>query len=577
MIEGGYEPSTVSDTLPIGYMVSKEIPRMRSIQRLLLLVLLVFAFCLPNLLRGQERSNFPGLDILHYDFSLTLPDSGRNIEGLAVITVRRSQPITYFVLDLVDLRVDTVWVNHKPVGFERMHEVLSIPIIRSPKTSPDTLLVAVRYGGEVKDGLIIHADAKGRWYAFGDNWPTRARCWLPTVDRPDVKATVTWNVTASSDRKVVANGELIEEKHLLQTGPIIKSRTLTRWMTSRPIPSYLMVIAVGPLVRYDLGLTAPGLSEFPPGVVQSVYSVPELADYLPGPFKKAGDIVEFFARTVAPFPYEKLAHVQSFTRYGGMENASAIFYANDLFEHRSNDAGIIAHETAHQWFGDAVTPRSWGHLWLSEGFASYFEQLWVQSSEGTDAFRKGMRRLRNEIVSSSVTYARPVIDTLQTDLMQLLNTNSYQKGAWTLHMIRSMLGDTLFFAGIRTYYDRHRHGNATTDDLCDSFEQLARLKLRWFFDQWLRRPGLPELSVGWSYDDAQHRVVIDISQSKRTPPYHFPLTIEVHTTDAKVHNVTIDVPAVQSTKVQLPLEFDSKPEKLVFDPQVDLLATIHSK
>jgi aminopeptidase N len=338
-----------------------------------------------------------------------------------------------------------------------------------------------------------------------------------------------------------------------------------------------MVIAVGRLVKYDLGLTAPGLSEFPPGVRQSVYVVPELADYPPGPFKKAGDIVELFARTVAPFPYEKLAHVQSFTRYGGMENASAIFYANDLFEYRSNDAGIIAHETAHQWFGDAVTPRSWGHLWLSEGFATYFEQLWVQSSEGTDAFRKGMKRLRNEIARSSVTYARPVIDTLQTDPMQLLNTNSYQKGAWTLHMIRSMLGDSLFFAGIRTYYAHHRHGTATTDDLCDSFEQVTHLKLRWFFDQWLRRPGLPELSVGWSYDDAQHRVVIDISQSQRIPAYHFNLTIEVHTADAKVHNVIIDVPAVQSTKVQLPLEFDSKPEQLVFDPQVDLLATIHSK
>ena len=548
----------------------------RSMARQLLLFLLV-TFVSVNYGIAQERPRQPGIDVLHYDFSLTLPDSGRNIEGLAVITVRRSHPVTHFVLDLVGLRVDTVWVNHKPVGFERTPETLNVPLSQYLKASPDTFLVAVRYGGEVKDGLIIHADAKGRWYAFGDNWPTRARCWLPTVDRPDDKATVTWNVTASSDRKVVANGELIEERPLLQSGPNIEGRTLTRWKTSRPIPSYLMVIAVGPLFKYDLGLTAPGLSEFPPGVRQSVYVVPELADYPPGPFKKAGDIVEFFARTVAPFPYEKLAHVQSFTRYGGMENASAIFYANDLFEYRSGKTGIIAHETAHQWFGDAVTPRSWGHLWLSEGFASYFEQLWVQSSEGTDAFRKGMKRLRDEIASSSVTYARPVIDTLQTDLIQLLNTNSYQKGAWTLHMIRSMLGDSLFFAGIRTYYDRHRHGNATTDDLCDSFEQVAHLKLRWFFDQWLRRPGLPELSVGWSYDDAQHHVVIDISQRQRTPAYHFPLTIEVHTTDAKVRNVTIDVPAVQSAKVRLPLEFDSKPAKLVFDPQVDLLATIHSK
>jgi aminopeptidase N len=338
-----------------------------------------------------------------------------------------------------------------------------------------------------------------------------------------------------------------------------------------------MVIAVGPLVKYDLGLTASGLSEFPPGVRQSVYVVPELADYPPGPFKSAGDIVELFARVVGPFPYEKLAHVQSFTRYGGMENASAIFYAKDLFESRSSNTGIIAHETAHQWFGDAVTPRTWGHLWLSEGFASYFEQLWVQTSEGADAFKRGMKRLRNEIVNSSVTRARPVVDTLQTDLMQLLNTNSYQKGAWTLHMLRSMLGDSLFFKGIRTYYDHHRHGTATTDDLCESFEQVAHSKFRWFFDQWLRRPGIPELTVSWVYDESIHHTTVEILQSSRDPGYRFSLKIEAHTAEGNIRVVTVDVPAAESARIRLPLEFDFKPVKLVFDPQVELLATIKSK
>jgi aminopeptidase N len=551
---------------------------MKSTQALLRLVLLILALCLTNLLRAQDRSLQPGLDVLHYDFSLTLPDSGSTIEGLALITVRRSLPANHFVLDLVSLLVDSVWVNRNPAVFQRTPNQLDIPFASSPSSFPDTLVVGVRYKGEVKDGLIIHADEKGRWYAFGDNWPTRARCWLPTVDQPGDKATVTWNITASSNRKVVANGELIEEKALsAKAGSGSRSQTLTRWRTTRPIPPYLMVIAVGPLVKHDLGLTAPGLSEFPPGVMQSVYVVPELADYPPGPFKKAGEIVEYFSRTVAPFPYEKLAHVQSFTRYGGMENASAIFYANTIFESRSMDAGIIAHETAHQWFGDAVTPRSWGHLWLSEGFASYFEQLWVEKSEGSDAFRRGMMRLRNEIVYSRVTQNRPVIDSLQTDFTQLLNTNSYQKGAWVLHMVRCLLGDSLFFAGIREYYDRHRHGTATTDDLCESFEQVSHSTLRWFFDQWLRRPGFPELSIGWSYGDVLHRVTVDISQSQRSPAYRFPLKVEVHTPEGKVHVVSVDAPARESASIQLPLELGSKPAKLVFDPQVDLLSTIKSK
>jgi aminopeptidase N len=544
------------------------------IARFFLLASLVV--CAPaSSLIAQERPLQPGMDVLHYDFSLTLPDSGRAIEGLARISVRRSQLQNHFVLDLVDLRVDAVWVNEKPVRFERLPDGLDIPLSKSLLSSPDTLLVAVRYEGEVTDGLIIHADKQGRWYAFGDNWPTRARYWLPTVDQPDDKATVTWNITAASDRKVVANGELIEEKPVLAKAGSV--RTLTRWQTSRPIPPYLMVIAVGPLVKHDLGLTAIGLSEFPPGVRQSVYVVPELSDYPPGPFGKAGKIVEFFARTVGPFPYEKLAHVQSFTRYGGMENASAIFYANELFERRSQNTGIIAHETAHQWFGDAVTPKSWGHLWLSEGFASYFEQLWVQKSEGTDAFRKGMIRLRNEIIRSKETYDRPVIDTLQTDLMRLLNANSYQKGAWTLHMIRSLMGDSLFFAGIREYYDHYRHGTATSDDLCIAFEQVSHTQLRWFFDQWLRRPGVPELTVSWKYDESLGHVTVEVLQNPRTPAFRFPLAIDVYTADGKVDVVTVDIPAEESTRIQLSRVFDSRPSRLVFDPRVDLLATIKSK
>ena len=540
------------------------------------LLLSIATFASAGSLQGQNRSPQRGIDVLHYDFSLTIPDSGRNIEGLALITVRRSLPARHFILDLVDLHVDTVWVNQRPVGFARKPDLMDIPLTPSHDSSPDTLLIAVRYQGEVKDGLIIHADEKGRWYAFGDNWPTRARCWLPTIDQPGDKATVTWNITAPSNRKVVANGSLVEEKSLpLKSGA--SSRTLTRWTTTRPIPPYLMVIAAGPLVEYGLGLTAQGLSEFPPGVRQSVYVVPELADYLPGPFKSAGAIVEFYSRTVAPFPYEKLAHVQSFTRYGGMENASAIFYANNLFQRRDVSTGIIAHETAHQWFGDAVTPQSWGHLWLSEGFASYFEQLWVESSTDIPAFRTGMGRLRNEILRSSVTFSRPVVDTLETVPMKLLNSNSYQKGAWVLHMLRSMIGDSLFFQGVRSYYRSHRHATATTDDLCDEVGKVSKRDLRWFFDQWLRRPGLPELTVGWEFDQGLHRLTVEVAQSSLFPAYRFPLKIEIQYPEGRVQVVSVNVPAANSTRFQLPVDLESKPGKLVFDPQVELLATIKLK
>jgi aminopeptidase N len=527
---------------------------------------------------AQQHSRQSGIDVLNYSFTIRLPETGKRIDGLALISVRRTSPQDDLILDLVGLTADTVWVNGTATEFRRDSKTLHIPLGFIVAQTIDTSEVRIHYAGEVQDGLVIQTDNKGRWRAFGDNWPTRARYWLPTVDDPSDKATVEWNIVAPADRKVVANGELIGEEEVdpgfTNGGGKWK---LTTWRTSRPIPPYLMVIAAALLVSYDLGVTAPGLSEFPPGVGQSVYVFPEQADYLPGPFERAGEIVRFFSRTIGPFPYEKLAHLQSSTRYGGMENASAIFYAEDVFRRHMVTYGLIAHETAHQWFGDAVTPQSWGHVWLSEGFATYFEKLWVESSEGEAAFRTGMKELRNEVLDAREVRQRPVIDTLQTELMQLLNTNSYQKGAWTLHMLRSMLGDSLFFGGIRSYYQHHRHANALSDDLCHEFETISHTSLRWFFDQWLRRPGFPEVSVSWKYDMESHSLIFQIDQSARFGPYRFPLKIEIQGESGTVQTVNVDVPPQQSYRTVVRQILSAPPKKILPDPLTELLGTFSIK
>src|SRR3954470_14505771 len=175
-------------------------------------------------------------------------------------------------------------------------------------------------------------------------------------------------------------------------------------------------------------------------VPQFVYTAPEQKSFAPGPFMRAGEIVQLFSRLVGSFPYEKLAHLQSSTRFGGMENASAIFYDDKLFTSRQLGEGIIAHETAHQWFGDAVTEREWGHLWLSEGFATYFAALWTRQAHGEAAFQKERATIRDQILADSVVARRPVIDTLQTNYLELLNANSYQKGGYVLYMLNREIG-----------------------------------------------------------------------------------------------------------------------------------------
>ncbi len=515
----------------------------------------------------------PGIDVTDYAITLDLPQRGASIEGRAVLSVRRWAPVDTLVLDLVALRVDSVLVDEKPATFARTDSLVRIPITR---VVGDSFSVTVRYAGEPKDGLIIRTDSAGRWTAFGDNWPNRARNWIPSIDHPSDKATVTWTVRAPSERRVVANGELMEETPLpAQAGSV--PRTLTRWRESRPIPVYLMVIAAAPLVYYDLGREGCGVGEFSSCVRQSVYVFAESRDFLPGPFVHAPEMVRLFSELIAPFPYEKLAHLESSTRYGGMENAGAIFYADAPFRRRTMQPGVIAHETAHQWFGDAVTEREWSHVWLSEGFATYFEALWVERFAGDSAFRDEMRQIRQQIFKAPEVASRPVIDTTQTDLMALLNTNSYQKGGWTLHMLRTLVGDSAFFRGLRSYYLANRHSNALTEDLRRAVEASSGRPLGWFFDEWLRRPGFAEVTTSWRYDAAQRRVIATVAQGTRFGAFRFPLTVAITDAAGKEHRATIDVPAVANTTVVVPLQLDAAPRGVAFDPDVRVLATFQAR
>jgi aminopeptidase N len=255
-----------------------------------------------------------------------------------------------------------------------------------------------------------------------------------------------------------------------------------------------------------------------------------------------------------------------------MENASEIFYANDTFQHGTPGRSLIAHETAHQWFGDAVTERQWAHLWLSEGFATYFAALVTQHEDGDAAFRAEMRRIRDKVVASPVSAERPVIDTAETQYLKLLNTNSYQKGAWTLHMLRGTLGDSAFFRGVRAYYLAHRDGTALSDDLRAALEASSGRQLGWFFDQWLRRPGFPELVTRWRYDAAARRVRLTVAQGARFAPYRFPLDVEVVDASGRPHRTTVDVPAARETTFELDTPLAAPPRAIRLDPDVKLLA-----
>ncbi|MBV6521795.1 MAG: hypothetical protein MNPFHGCM_01939 [Gemmatimonadaceae bacterium] len=526
--------------------------------------------------RSDRTTYRPGIDVLDYHFRIDFPARPPigAINVTAEIALRRTAPVDTLVLDLLaPMQVSDVSVNSAPARFTRDSSTVRIAL---PGGSGDSLAVALRYRGAPADGLVIRTDSAGRWTAFGDNYPDRARHWLATVDHPSDKATVSWDVRAPLGSRVVANGDLIEESP--ETAPAgATPMVLTRWRTNRPIYTAVMVIGVAPFAVFELGASACSLSEFPGCVRQSVWVAPETRSTLPGAFARAGDIVAFFARLVAPFPYEKLAHVMSATRYGGMENAGAIFYADGIFRRNAMSESLIAHETAHQWFGDAVTETEWPHVWLSEGFATYFAALWTEFSQGESAFVAEMKRSRDQLVKTPLTASEPIVRAAVPDLGKLLNSNVYGKAGYTLHMLRGEIGDSAFFRGLRSYYLKYRHGNALTADLQRELEASSGAKLDWFFEQWLYRPGFAELTVSWRYDEARRAMSITVGQSERFQPYRLTMPIEITTASGRVIRTSVHVNASRVSTQPLTVPLDGPPRTVSFDPDASLLATISAK
>ena len=505
-----------------------------------------------------------GVDVQSYHFELTLPDGGLTIRGRASISVIRDADVDSLRLDLL-LPVDSVIAGGVAVRFTQYGGRLSIPFASG---LPDTATVTVVYHGAPDDGLIISHDQRGHWQAFGDNWPNRARHWLPTVDYPSDKALVEWTISAPDRLTIVANGVLLGKASA-------NERTTWVWRESRPLPTYLMVIAAAELVAHPVADARCVFVETGGCLQQIVYTAADAGVAVPRAFSSAADIAAFYTSIVAPFPYEKLAHVESTTIFGGMENATAIFYSDQLFRNGTISTRLIAHETAHQWFGDAVTEREWAHLWLSEGFATYFAELYAEHAFGHDTLVAHMRTMRQGLLADSdVVRSRPVIDTAQTDYTHLLNANSYDKGAFVLHMARALLGDSAFFQGVRSYYLAHRHGNSVSDDLRVALERVSGRDLRWFFDQWLRRPGYPEVATTWSYDRAARRVYLVLKQRPRFGNFRFPLVAEVERADGVVVRATVEVPAAPSTHLELPFALDASPRRVTLDPDAQLLADL---
>ncbi len=500
------------------------------------------------------------IDIKNYSFRIELNDSTDRIVGTADIVASAKKSTSEFQLDLIGksngkgMEVSDVKVKGVAAKFSHQGNKLKItsPVLLN---AGEQFAFAVYYSGVPADGLIISKNLFGDRTFFADNWPNRGRNWLPIIDHPADKASVDWAIVAPVHYDVVANGFRVEETYLN------KSQKLTRYKEEADISTKVMVIGVARFAVQQAGIVN--------GIPIESWVYPQNAKEGFYDYALAVRILDFFHNHVGPYSYKKLANVQSKTTFGGLENASAIFYFEKSVTGKRDHEGLLAHEIAHQWFGDSASEKDWAHVWLSEGFATYFAILFMEFAHGDDKRQEEMINDRAQVISYFKKSPTPIINTIETDPMKLLDANSYQKGGWVLHMLRRKIGDDAFWKGIQDYYRKFQNLNALTADFQRSMETASGQDLSGFFQQWLYKAGHPVIEGKWSFDESKKVVVLNVKQTQKTQIFDFPLEIGFFSEGGYIPAVRSVIINKESQVIEMPVS--SKPTRLILDPHVNLL------
>jgi len=527
-------------------------PPARSPSRLLVLALLAGGLPVgPAAADSYPRQT--AVDVLHYDVAVELQDGSDLLAGTTRVRFEsRRDGVDRLRLDFEGLTVEAASSGGQPRPFRHEGGRLEVELER-PLARGEIGVVEVRYHGRPEGGLLIGRNAHGRRVAFAENWPDHAHRWFPCLDHPYDKATVEVAVVAPERFDVVAPGRLRETRALLD------GRRLTRWSQSIPIPTYCMVIGVAEFAVEPAGVVA--------GVPLSIWAYPQDRAAAARKFGRSALVLQFLIDTVGPYPFEKLAQVQSTTRIGGMENASAIFYAETAFQKEPVTESPVPHEIVHQWFGDSVTPGDWDHLWVSEGFATYFDALFYERLEGAPALKTRMARAAEPVKEFHLKRPAPIIDPDLADIPKKLNPFNYQKGAWVLHMLRRLLGDEPFFRAVRAFYQRHAGGNALTEDVQRVMEAEAGASLATFFRQWFYQPGIPEYRVVWRWDARSRQAEVTFEQAQAGGLFDAPVELSFAVGNAQERRTVRVAERRQTVRLDLP----GRPSSLVLDPDGWLL------
>ena len=513
---------------------------------------------------------------VHFDFARGI------VYGDETAIVHPKHALNSLPFNTLGIAYDRVTVNGKPVRYsiDPAHQMMHVQL-PSQAAAGARLAVEFVYSVKPQRGVYFMRPDKGYPKLAPEIWTQGEmidnRRWFPTWDEPNQKTPSELVVTVPRGWTVVANGYLKSHTHTAST-------ETWDWNAPHPKSTYLIAFSAGPLSEHhtSLGQAADGnVAHFGNGSMPvDSYVQPRYASLNAPCFGDTNDIVAYFQQIIGvKFPWEKYDQTtaERFT-YGGMENASATTQTDRALHPAVENLerpcdGLVAHELAHQWWGDDVTMADWSNTWINEGYATYFEQLWSEKRFGEAQFEYERYNAQQAYFGETKNYYRPIVDYYYNDPLDLFDASGYPRPGEVLHMLRYMYGDHRFFKALHDYLVEYQYKNADTHQFFAAIDKSLGRNLTWFENEWFYRAAYPNYYVKQHYDAASQTLRLDVTQRNHDgKPFRMPIVIEAYYAGGmqrvqpwidKNHQV-VSIPGVKS-----------KPLMVLFDPDNNVIRKLH--
>ncbi|MFO1076875.1 MAG: M1 family aminopeptidase [Planctomycetota bacterium] len=499
-------------------------------------------------LANVRYGDIPGQDAQSYAITLRVDLANKQLVGEVRYEFTATAAIGAVRLDALrsddwHVRFTTAAGDDLPAAWTADQVTLTLP---ETAAAGSTIRFTAHLDGTPVDGFYFADNRYGERLAFTDHYSIRARGWLPCEDNPADRARFSLLLHYPQTAEAIGFGAPATEPAGSSTAP--DGYRSVYLAGASEIPPYMLAIVVGPFARvHEDG--DPRLAD------HLVYRAD--ADKAKAMLTHDAMWLQTMERTFGPYPFAKYATVQCPTRWGGFEAPGNVQLAEGLFDDDARGTSTLAHELVHMWFGDGVGYAEWREVWLAEGFASYFGP-WLHAAAGGPPLPDSLRAMRDRWLHGRDGITKSIRDDRFPHPDLALNTNTYQKGAWVLHMLRGELGDEAFFAALKAYFAACRGRSVRTADFVAAVEKSCKRDLGWFFAQWLDRIGCPELR----FSAANGKVVVE--QLQKGDPYVFWLRLRTKEGIGEQFRVRVD-------QARQELAIDGPPERLVVDPEVELL------